>query len=99
MNFRLQSVDTPFYLFIYLFYFLFILLPDREMGMSESLFARLDSPDATVCLDVQYRMNQAITDVANGIAYNGQLKCGNEQVSNATLQLPALHVSDIQNHK
>lgn len=80
---------------------LLLLLPalsTREMGMSESLFARLDSPEATVCLDVQYRMNQAITDVANGIAYNGQLKCGNEQVSNATLQLPALHVSDIQNH-
>lgn len=72
--------------------------PTREMGMSESLFARLDSPDATVCLDVQYRMNQAITDVANGIAYDGQLKCGNEQVSNATLRLSALHVSDIQNH-
>jgi DNA replication ATP-dependent helicase Dna2 len=69
------------------------------MGMSESLFARLDSPDATVCLDVQYRMNQAITDVANVITYNGQLKCANEQVSNATLQLPALHVSDIQNRK
>jgi superfamily I DNA and/or RNA helicase len=67
----------------------------REMGMSESLFARLDSPHATVCLDLQYRMNQAITDVANNLAYNGQLKCGNEEVSSATLQLPAHHVSDI----
>jgi DNA replication ATP-dependent helicase Dna2 len=65
------------------------------MGMSESLFARLDSSDATVCLDVQYRMNQAITNVANGLTYNGQLKCGNEQVASATLQLPARHVSDI----
>jgi DNA replication ATP-dependent helicase Dna2 len=67
--------------------------------MSESLFARLDSPDATVCLHVEYRMNQAITDVANGVTYNGQLKCANEEVSNATLQLPAFHVSDIQNHR
>jgi superfamily I DNA and/or RNA helicase len=71
----------------------------REMGMSESLFARLDCCDATVCLDVQYRMNEAITNVANALTYNGQLKCGNEQVSNATLQLPALHVSNIQDHK
>jgi DNA replication ATP-dependent helicase Dna2 len=69
------------------------------MGMSESLFARLDSPKATVCLDLQYRMNQAITNVANGLTYGGQLKCGNEQVSSATLQLPAFHVSDIQIHK
>ncbi|KAJ9596833.1 hypothetical protein L9F63_012089, partial [Diploptera punctata] len=48
----------------------------KELGMSESLFARLDSPDVTVCLNLQYRMNQAITDVANELTYNGQLKCG-----------------------
>ena len=61
--------------------------------MSESLFARLDSPGATVCLDLQYRMNQAITDIANGLTYNGQLKCGSEQISLATLQLPSRDVS------
>jgi DNA replication ATP-dependent helicase Dna2 len=71
----------------------------REMGMSESLFARLDCPDATVCLDVQYRMNEAITNIANALTYNGQLKCGNKQVSTATLQLPALHVSNVQHHE
>jgi len=71
----------------------------REMGMSESLFARLDCPDATVCLDVQYRMNEAITNVANALTYNGQLKCGNEQVSTATLQLPALRVSNVQHRE
>ncbi|KAJ9598826.1 hypothetical protein L9F63_026640, partial [Diploptera punctata] len=60
----------------------------KELGMSESLFARLDSPDVTVCLNLQYRMNQAITDVANELTYNGQLKCGNEETSLATLELP-----------
>ncbi|KAJ4428147.1 hypothetical protein ANN_24162, partial [Periplaneta americana] len=64
----------------------------RSLGMSESLFARLDFSDATVCLDLQYRMNQAITDVANSLTYKGLLKCGNEKVSNATLQLPTLHM-------
>ncbi|PSN33515.1 DNA replication ATP-dependent helicase/nuclease DNA2 [Blattella germanica] len=67
----------------------------REMGMSESLFARLDSPVATVCLDLQYRMNQAITELANALTYNGQLKCGSETVSLATLKLTAQqHVED-----
>lgn len=57
------------------------------MGADESLFARLDSPNATVSLTLQYRMNKTITKLANGLTYRGQLKCANAEVENATLKL------------
>lgn len=59
----------------------------RELGLSESLFARLDSEAATVSLTLNYRMNQVITDLANSLTYEGKLKCGNDKVASATLHL------------
>ena len=59
----------------------------QELGLSESLFARLDSEPATVSLTLNYRMNQVITDLANGLTYGGVLKCGNQEVANGTLRL------------
>lgn len=59
----------------------------RELGADESLFARLDLPDATAILSLQYRMNRVITKLANDLTYNGALKCANENIATATLKL------------
>lgn len=56
------------------------------MGADESLFARLDSPEATVALTHQYRMNKTITKLANDLTYKGNLKCANDDVANATFK-------------
>lgn len=66
--------------------FLFI---TRDLGLSESLFARLDSESATVSLTLNYRMNQGITNLANSLTYEGKLQCGNDKVASATLHLPS----------
>ena len=34
------------------------LVPNRDLGMEESLFARLDNTGGTYELDLQYRMNR-----------------------------------------
>lgn len=62
----------------------------RKKGMDVSLFARLEHPDNTMVLPVQYRMNREITAVCNGLTYAGQLQCGSEDVANASLSLPNL---------
>lgn len=62
----------------------------RNKGMDVSLFARLEHPDNTMVLPVQYRMNREITAVCNGLTYAGQLQCGSEDVANASLSLPNL---------
>ncbi|VEN40836.1 unnamed protein product [Callosobruchus maculatus] len=59
----------------------------RSLGMSESLFERLYSKDACSVLNINYRMNKTITDLANAITYDGELKIGSEIVANATLKL------------
>lgn len=59
----------------------------RQLGADESLFARLDSPEATVTLTHQYRMNRTIMKLANDLTYHGQLACANDAVANATFKL------------
>ncbi|CAH1985188.1 unnamed protein product [Acanthoscelides obtectus] len=59
----------------------------RSLGMSESLFERLYSKDACSVLNINYRMNKTITNLANEITYDGDLQIGNEMVANATLRL------------
>ena len=54
----------------------------RAMGMDVSLFSHLQTPENTVALSVQYRMNKEIQDVANHMTYDGQLECGSEEVAN-----------------
>ena len=56
------------------------------MGMSESLFARLDNANNTVLLKLQYRMNKKIMSIANHMTYQGNLKAGNSLVETATLE-------------
>ncbi|XP_037512396.1 LOW QUALITY PROTEIN: DNA replication ATP-dependent helicase/nuclease DNA2-like [Rhipicephalus sanguineus] len=62
----------------------------RKKGMDVSLFARLERPENTVVLPVQYRMNREITTVCNKLTYAGQLECGSDDVANASLSLPNL---------
>lgn len=59
----------------------------RQLGADESLFARLDSPEATVTLTHQYRMNRTVMKLANDLTYHGQLICANDAVANATFKL------------
>lgn len=66
------------------------LLRSREAkarGADETLFQRLDCPEATAVLSLQYRMNRNITKLANQLTYGEALKCANEQVEQAKLQL------------
>lgn len=55
--------------------------------MEESLFHRLMSEEATSTLHLQYRMNQALVDVANSVAYNGKLKCADRSIADATISI------------
>lgn len=57
----------------------------RKLGADESLFQRLDSPQATVVLSLQYRMNKTIAKLANRLTYNGDLKCANDTIASATM--------------
>ncbi|XP_075114807.1 DNA replication ATP-dependent helicase/nuclease DNA2 [Leptodactylus fuscus] len=63
----------------------------RELGMSESLFKRLEkNQDAVVQLTVQYRMNSKIMALSNTLVYEGRLECASDRVSKAIVQLPQL---------
>lgn len=58
-----------------------------KRGLAESLFVRLDRPAVTAVLNEQYRMNETITCLANRLSYNGKLKCANDSISKATVQI------------
>ncbi|XP_071792468.1 DNA replication ATP-dependent helicase/nuclease DNA2-like [Asterias amurensis] len=65
----------------------------RQLGMSVSLFQRLgerheSTPSAAVQLSLQYRMNSDIMKLSNTLVYEGRLRCGNEAVATAKLNLP-----------
>lgn len=67
----------------------------RELGMSESLFKRLErNQDAVVQLTVQYRMNSKIMALSNKLVYEGRLECASERVSTAIVHLP--HLKSLQ---
>ncbi|KAB1271546.1 DNA replication ATP-dependent helicase/nuclease DNA2 [Camelus dromedarius] len=61
----------------------------RALGMSESLFKRLEqNKNAVVQLTVQYRMNSKIMSLSNKLTYEGKLECGSDKVANAMINLP-----------
>ncbi|XP_053674014.1 DNA replication ATP-dependent helicase/nuclease DNA2 [Anopheles nili] len=62
----------------------------RSLGATESLFHRLDQEGSCCILPTQYRMNRALTELANRFAYDGKLICGTDLVASATLKLPYL---------
>lgn len=47
----------------------------------------MDRPAVTAVLNEQYRMNETITCLANRLSYNGKLKCANDSISKATVQI------------
>ncbi|XP_023336216.1 DNA replication ATP-dependent helicase/nuclease DNA2 [Eurytemora carolleeae] len=59
----------------------------RKLGLAQSLFERLDCPAATIDLNIQYRMNQTIADLANHLTYKGKLECADESVAQRNLKL------------
>ncbi|CAH2986279.1 unnamed protein product [Chilo suppressalis] len=59
----------------------------RRLGMEESLFHRLMIDEATSTLQLQYRMNRPLTNVANKVAYNGQLQCAGDKVADSRLDI------------
>ncbi|CAG5044257.1 unnamed protein product [Parnassius apollo] len=71
----------------------------RHLGMEESLFHRLMSEEATTTLRLQYRMNQALADLANRIAYNNRLKCANQTVAEACLNIDLQKLSHLHTSK
>ncbi|XP_004393777.1 PREDICTED: DNA replication ATP-dependent helicase/nuclease DNA2 [Odobenus rosmarus divergens] len=67
----------------------------RALGMSESLFKRLEqNKNAVVQLTVQYRMNSKIMSLSNKLTYEGKLECGSDKVANAVISLP--HFKDVK---
>ncbi|KAJ7324266.1 hypothetical protein JRQ81_017286 [Phrynocephalus forsythii] len=63
----------------------------RDLGMSESLFKRLEkNENAVVQLTLQYRMNSKIMSLSNKLMYDGKLECGSERVSKGKIDLPNL---------
>ncbi|KAM6183104.1 DNA replication ATP-dependent helicase/nuclease DNA2 [Erethizon dorsatum] len=61
----------------------------RALGMSESLFKRLErNKSAVVQLTVQYRMNSTIMSLSNKLTYEGKLECGSDRVASAVITLP-----------
>ncbi|XP_045771090.1 DNA replication ATP-dependent helicase/nuclease DNA2 isoform X2 [Maniola jurtina] len=65
----------------------------RRLGMEESLFHRLIKDDVTCTLRLQYRMNQALVEVANKVAYNNSLKCADQKVAQAQLKIDMQKIS------
>jgi len=57
------------------------------------MFERLDRPSVTAVLNVQYRMNGPIAELANKYTYNGSLQCANDTVKYTTITLQELNVS------
>eukprot|EP01132_Coremiostelium_polycephalum_P010214 gene10214-12525_t len=65
----------------------------KKYGMDISLFKRLSiaHPNSVSTLNYQYRMCKEIMEISNSLIYNDQLKCGNQEVSESTLDInPAL---------
>lgn len=57
------------------------------------MFERLDRPSVTAVLNVQYRMNGPIAELANKYTYNGSLQCANDTVKYTTISLQELNAS------
>lgn len=62
----------------------------RKNGLDVSLFLALSElhPKAVVTLDHQYRMNKDIMVLTNELVYGRRMRCGNEVVADARLNLP-----------
>lgn len=68
-----------------------------HLGLSESLFVHLQDVGRVISLDLQYRMNKTIEDLANALTYGGRLKCGSSKVASSTLNISIPPVSKCSN--
>ncbi|XP_032526512.2 DNA replication ATP-dependent helicase/nuclease DNA2 [Danaus plexippus] len=66
----------------------------KFLGMEVSLFHSLMKDRTTCTLSLQYRMNQPLADLANKIAYSNRLKCANETVAKAALNINKMKLSE-----
>lgn len=67
--------------------------------MNVSLFEWLDSPEGSVELVHQYRMNEAIMNLANKITYNGKLQCLSASTAASFIDICSNFLSKIQLEK
>lgn len=63
--------------------------------MGVSLFEWLDSPEGSVELVHQYRMNNEIMNLANEVTYAGKLKCMSEKIANSCVQIDTDFLSTV----
>lgn len=64
-----------------------VIVQRSGLGFGESLFKRLDRPEVTSVLNVQYRMNSQIMKLANLFTYCNTLKCANDTVASSTIDI------------
>lgn len=71
----------------------------KKLGFDKSLFEQLNNNDTTVILNIQYRMNSVITEMANRFTYNGLLKCADNNISNRTIVINETAANEYKNEK
>lgn len=84
-----------FYVFVCVCMYVAIYFTSSKMGMSESIFERLQTANSNVTLNLNYRMNKPITDLANALTYNGELLTADDKVASSRLNLPEFNVNII----
>lgn len=67
--------------------------------MNVSLFEWLDSPEGSVELVHQYRMNEEIMNLANTITYNGKLQCLSASTATSFIEICPKFLSKIEPEK
>ncbi|KAI6714596.1 hypothetical protein JHW43_002860 [Diplocarpon mali] len=70
----------------------------RVGGLDISLFKHLSDthPGSVVNLEHQYRMCEDVMSLSNTLIYDGQLKCGSQEVADSTINIPFLE--NLKNH-
>lgn len=62
--------------------------------MSDNFFTLMATPASTIKMNTQYRMNSCINQLANGLVYEDQMRCGQDEQAKAYIQLPEVRIRD-----